>query len=237
MPIRPFNRRELLKAGLGGAVALGASGLGALTNLANAASPDISHGPRDKAQVALTFHGNGDIALAHKLLAILNDRKVAVTVFAVGTWLKANPTIAKTILAAGHDIGNHTYSHTQMKTISAAKVNSEISLCAKELTAQIGNHGSFFRPSGTQNSTALIRNTALKYGYKKCISYDVDSLDYQDPGKATVLKAVMNNVQNGSIISLHFGHQDTIDAMPTLLDQLQAKGLTPVTLTTMLGKI
>jgi len=47
----------------------------------------------------------------------------------------------------------------------------------------------------------------------------------------------MNNVQNGSIISLHFGHQDTIDAMPTLLDQLQAKGLTPVTLTTMLGKI
>jgi peptidoglycan/xylan/chitin deacetylase (PgdA/CDA1 family) len=234
MPIRPFNRREFLKAGIGGVVALGASGFGVL---ANAASPDIAHGPRNKPEVALTFHGNGDIALAHKLLAILDQRKVPVTVFAVGTWLKANPTIAKTIIAAGHDIGNHTYSHTQMKTISAAKVNSEISLCAKELTSQIGNHGSFFRPSGTQNSTALIRSTALKYGYKKCISYDVDSLDYQDPGKATVLKAVTNSVQNGSIISLHFGHQDTIDAMPALLDQLQAKGLTPVTLTTMLGKI
>jgi peptidoglycan/xylan/chitin deacetylase (PgdA/CDA1 family) len=234
MPIPPFNRRELLKAGLGGALAIGAA---SFTSIANATSPDIAHGSRSKPQVALTFHGNGDIAMAHKLLAIFEARKVPITVFAVGTWLKANPTIAKTIVAAGHDIGNHTYSHTQMKTISAPRVNSEISLCAKELTSQIGNHGSFFRPSGTQNSTTLIRSTALKYGYKKCISYDVDSLDYQDPGKATVLKAVANSVKNGSIISLHFGHQDTIDAMPTLLDQLQANGLTPVTLTTMLGKI
>jgi polysaccharide deacetylase 2 family uncharacterized protein YibQ len=47
----------------------------------------------------------------------------------------------------------------------------------------------------------------------------------------------MGSVKNGSIISLHFGHQDTIDALPSLLHQLHAKGLKPVTLSTMLGSI
>jgi peptidoglycan/xylan/chitin deacetylase (PgdA/CDA1 family) len=69
------------------------------------------------------------------------------------------------------------------------------------------------------------------------ISYDVDSHDYQDVGKAAVIKNVMSSVKNGSIISLHFGHQDTIDALSTLITQLHAKGLKPVTLSTMLGTI
>jgi peptidoglycan/xylan/chitin deacetylase (PgdA/CDA1 family) len=230
----PLNRRDFMKAG-----ALATAGLltAGLPDLAAAASPDLSHGSRTSPQVALTFHGAGDAAIAKKLIGIFNATTTPVTVFAVGTWLKADPSIAKTLIDGGHDIGNHTYSHTQMKTISAKMVDSEIALCAAELTKLIGYHGKFFRPSGTQYSTALIRKTALKYGYKKCISYDVDSHDYQDPGKAAVIKNVMTNVKNGSIISMHFGHQDTIDALPTVIEQLHAKGLTPVTLSTMLGSI
>jgi peptidoglycan/xylan/chitin deacetylase (PgdA/CDA1 family) len=208
-----------------------------LPDLAAAASPDLAHGSRTSPQVALTFHGAGDAAIAKRLIDIFKATTTPVTVFAVGTWLKADPSIAKTLIDGGHDIGNHTYSHTQMKTISAKMVDSEIALCAAELTKLIGYHGKFFRPSGTQYSTALIRKTALKYGYKKCISYDVDSHDYQDPGKAAVIKNVMTNVKNGSIISMHFGHQDTIDALPTVIEQLHVKGLTPVTLSTMLGTI
>jgi peptidoglycan/xylan/chitin deacetylase (PgdA/CDA1 family) len=234
-PDGSVSRRNLLKLG---AVAGASSLLGALpAGIAEAASPDISHGPRSKPQVALTFHGAGDKAMANKLLGILKSTQTPVTVFAVGAWLKADNSIAKQILDDGHDLGNHTMNHLQSKTLSATKLDSEISGCANELISLIGNHGKFFRPSGTQYSTALIRKTALKYGYKKCISYDVDSHDYQDVGKAAVIKNVMNTVKNGSIVSLHFGHQDTIDALPTLLTQLHAKGLVPVTLSTMLGTI
>jgi len=229
------SRRNLLKLG---AVAGASSLLGALpAGIAEAASPDITHGPRSTPQVALTFHGAGNKAMANKLLGILKSTQTPVTVFAVGAWLKADNSIAKRILDDGHDLGNHTMNHLQSKTLSAAKLDSEISGCATELISLIGNHGKFFRPSGTQYSTALIRKTALKYGYKKCISYDVDSHDYQDVGKAAVVKNVMGTVKNGSIVSLHFGHQDTIDALPTLLTQLHAKGLAPVTLSTMLGTI
>lgn len=229
------SRRNLLKLG---AVAGASSLLGALpAGIAEAASPDISHGSRSTPHVALTFHGAGEKVMAAKLLGILKSTQTPVTVFAVGAWLKADNSIAKRILDDGHDLGNHTMNHLQSKTLSAAKLDSEISGCANELISLIGNHGKFFRPSGTQYSTALIRKTAIKYGYKKCISYDVDSHDYQDVGKAAVIKNVMSNIKNGSIVSLHFGHQDTIDALPTLLTQLHAKGLTPVTLSTMLGAI
>jgi len=230
-----LSRRNLLKFGV---VAGASSLLGAIpAALAEAASPDISHGSRSVPNVALTFHGAGDPVMAQKLLKILKDTQTPVTVFAVGAWLKADNTIAKQILDQGHDLGNHTMNHLQSKTLTATKLDSEINGCAKELISLIGNHGKFFRPSGTQYSTPLIRKTALKYGYKKCISYDVDSHDYQDVGKAAVIKNVMSTVKNGSIISLHFGHQDTIDALPTLITQLRAKGLTPVTLSTMLGTI
>jgi len=62
-------------------------------------------------------------------------------------------------------------------------------------------------------------------------------MDYTDPSKSAIVNNVMKSVQNGSIISLHFGHKNTATAMPILLEKLHAKGLTPVTLTTMLGKM
>jgi peptidoglycan/xylan/chitin deacetylase (PgdA/CDA1 family) len=122
-----------------------------------------------------------------------------------------------------------------MKTISAKRVESEISGCADELTKLIGNHGAWFRPSGTQFSTPTIRKAALKQGYGQCISYEVDSEDFKDVSKAKMVSNVMNSVQNGSIISMHFGHKVTLDAMPTILEKLHTAGITPVTLTELLS--
>jgi peptidoglycan/xylan/chitin deacetylase (PgdA/CDA1 family) len=159
-PDRPVSRRTLLKFG---AVAGASSLLGAIpAGIAEAVSPDISHGSRSTPQVALTFHGAGDKAMAGKLLDILKSTQTPVTVFAVGAWLKADNSIAKQIIDAGHDLGNHTMNHLQSKTLSAAKLDSEISGCANELISLIGNHGKFFRPSGTQFSTPLIRKTAAE---------------------------------------------------------------------------
>lgn len=122
-----------------------------------------------------------------------------------------------------------------MKTISAKRVDQEISQCAELLNKLIGNRGSFFRPSGTQFSNALIRKSAKKFGYRNCISYDVDSKDYLDPGKNAVITNVANGAKGGSIISLHFGHKNTVEAMPLIIENLNKKGLKPVTLTELLG--
>jgi peptidoglycan/xylan/chitin deacetylase (PgdA/CDA1 family) len=226
-----FTRRDILKA----AAVIGAGALELGQNpVAQAAGADIAHGPRNVSKIALTFHGAGAPDFAAPLLKLFKSTGTKVSIFAVGTWLVADPLIANRIISEGHDLGNHTMTHTQMKTISAKRVDSEISKCAAELTKLIGNHGAWFRPSGTQFSTPLIRAAALKYGYGQCISYEVDSKDFQDPSKKSVINNVMNNVKNGSIISLHLGHKVTLDAMPTLLTSLHDKGFTPVTLTELL---
>ena len=227
-----ISRRSLLKA----TAAIGAGSFEFLqTDSAEAATADIQHGSRAIKKIALTFHGAGAPDYADPLLKLFKSTGTKVSVFAVGTWLVKEPAVATRIIDDGHDLGNHTMTHTQMKTISAKRVESEIAGCENELTKLIGNHGAWFRPSGTQFSTPTIRKAAVKHGYGQCISYEVDSEDFKDVSKAKMVSNVMNNIQNGSIISMHFGHKVTLDAMPTILDKLHAAGITPVTLTELLS--
>lgn len=227
-----LSRRDLLKA----TAVIGAGGFELLNSqAAQAAGADIQNGSRSAKKVALTFHGAGAPDYADPLLKLFKASGIKISVFAVGTWLVTEPSIASRIVGEGHDLGNHTMTHTQMKTISAKRVDSEIAGCAAELKKLIGNHGAWFRPSGTQFSTSTIRKAAVKYGYGQCISYEVDSEDFKDVSKSKMISNVMNNVKNGSIISMHFGHKVTLDAMPTILEKLQAQGLTPVTLTELLA--
>ena len=145
-----ISRRNLLKA----TAVIGAGSFEFLNlDAAQAATADIQHGSRSVKKVALTFHGAGAPDFADPLLKLFKATGTKVSVFAVGTWLVNEPTVASRIIDEGHDLGNHTMTHTQMKTISAKRVESEISGCANELTKLIGNHGAWFRPSGTQFST------------------------------------------------------------------------------------
>ena len=227
-----ISRRNLLKA----TAVIGAGSLEFLSaQSAQAMTADIQHGSRAVKRVALTFHGAGAPDYADPLLKLFKSTGTKVSVFAVGTWLVNEPSIASRIIDEGHDLGNHTMTHTQMKTISAKRVESEISGCANELKKLIGNHGAWFRPSGTQFSTPTIRAAATKQGYGQCISYEVDSQDFMDVSKSKMVSNVINNVKNGSIISMHFGHKVTLDAMPTILEKLHAAGITPVTLTELLN--
>jgi peptidoglycan/xylan/chitin deacetylase (PgdA/CDA1 family) len=192
---------------------------------------DLTHGPRDKPKVALTFHGQGDAAQVRKLLDELERGGAKVTVLAVGSWLAAEPTIAKRILDGGHELGNHTQNHLDIAHMQTAQALAEIETCANRLKTLTGSIGTWFRPSQTQSSTPLIRQQAAKVGYSRCLSYDLDSLDYKDPGAPAVVHNTLAAVQNGSIVSLHFGHAGTVTAMPEILDGLRQRGLSAVTMT------
>jgi len=98
-----------------------------------------------------------------------------------------------------------------------------------------GSIGRWFRPSQTQYSTPLIEREARKAGYQTCVSYDVDSLDYTDPGPDAVVSTVLRLTRPGSIISLHFGHPGTVTALPAIVQGLAIRGLRPVTLTELLS--
>lgn len=194
----------------------------------------IYNGPRDRPTVALTFHGSGDLSLAERLLAEAARVRAPITVFAVGQWLDQQPGMARRILDAGHELANHTYTHPDMAGMSETRVAAELARCRDVLTRQMGGTGVYARPSGLDRYSAPVLAAAGDAGYATVAGFDVDSLDYQDPGAAAVRSNVAKGVKGGSIVSLHFGHAGTVEAFAPIVADLRAKGLAPVLLRDML---
>ncbi|MDF3289094.1 polysaccharide deacetylase family protein [Streptomyces silvisoli] len=192
--------------------------------------PDqISHGPRDRQMVALTFHGQGEPRLVEGLLGEVERAGARITVLAVGSWLDAYPRMARRVLDGGHELGNHTQNHRGISAMPADRASAEITQCAERLRRLTGDIGRWFRPSQAQYATPLVQRLARAAGYRHVLSYDVDSLDYTDPGAEAVRRTVLAQARPGSVVSLHFGHAGTVEALPALLDGLKQRGLRAVT--------
>ncbi len=194
----------------------------------------VNAGPTDSALVALTFHFAGAPALAVRLLDLLKANAVTSTLFAIGDWLTAHPDLGHRALTDGHELGNHTKTHQAMLHLNRAQVHAEIAGGGAALVPYIGSIGAWFRPSGTDVPTSLILEEAGKVGYPTSVGYDVDSLDYTEPGATAVIANVNPALHAGAIVSLHFGHADTLAALPTILEQIAALGLHTATITRLL---
>ncbi|MDQ0764039.1 peptidoglycan/xylan/chitin deacetylase (PgdA/CDA1 family) [Streptomyces canus] len=232
------DRRAVLLATAGLTLAAGcASSSGAVAHpvrspsAAPALPAQLTHGPRDRPRVALTFHGDGDPATAGTLLTEAEKYGARVTVLAVGTWLDAHPDLARRILDGGHDLGNHTLRHLDINAMSETEAREEITGCAERLKRLTGSIGTWFRPSRTPVATPLVTRLAQEAGYAHVLSYDVDSLDFTSPGAPVVARKVLTEIREGSVVSLHFGYADTIAALPVVLEELDRRGLAAVTTT------
>ncbi|GAY09851.1 polysaccharide deacetylase, putative [Pseudonocardia sp. N23] len=193
-----------------------------------APAPEVEHADGGRPEVALTFHGAGDPVLAKQVLAALHDRGAAVTVLAVGTWLQQSPDSARVVTDLGHELGNHTWSHGDIDSMSESSARAEIEKCRDRVAALTGGPGAFFRPSQAQHATSRVKVLAAAAGYSTVLSYDVDSRDFTDPGAAAIRRNV-RTATAGAVVSMHLGHPGTLEAIPGLLDDLAARGLRPVT--------
>ncbi|MEU1463571.1 polysaccharide deacetylase family protein [Streptomyces sp. NPDC005727] len=259
------NRREVLRAGAGlvagGAFAAGCAGAPAEPSATASADPSarasghpaatsrtapaprsypgqpaqITHGPRGRPGVALTFHGQGDPELATSLLGTAERHGARLTVLAVGTWLDEHPDLARRILDGGHDLGNHTQRHIAVNAMSPAAAGREITDCADRLERLTGSIGTWFRPSRSPTASPEVAALARAAGYPHVLSYDVDSLDYTRPGADAITRKVAAEVRPGSVVSLHFGYPGTVTALPAVLHELDRRGLRAVTTTELLS--
>jgi peptidoglycan/xylan/chitin deacetylase (PgdA/CDA1 family) len=213
----------------------GPAGADAVPPLAAGLPFEISSGPHGRPQVALTFHGQGDPAIATALLAEAERAGARITVMAVGSWLDQQPAMARRILDGGHELGNHTQNHGAISTMTADQAYAEIAGCAARLKQLTGGIGRWFRPSQAQDCTAVVAAQARRAGYAHCLGYNLDSLDYTDPGATAVTDTVLSAVAPGSVVSLHFGHAGTVSALPGILDGLHRRGLRAVTTSELLS--
>ena len=97
----------------------------------------LTHGS-DPSQMALTFDDGPNDPHTLRLLDVLAKHEAKATFFLIGKYVRQRPEIARAILAAGHEIGNHTYSHPNLIFVSAARLRQELEDCRKALEDALG---------------------------------------------------------------------------------------------------
>lgn len=179
---------------------------------------------KETPEIALTFDaawGNEDTA---RILQILEEQEVGATFFMTGGWVSAYPEDVKSILAAGHDLGNHSENHKNMSSLSDTEKKEELMTVHDKVKALTGYEMFLFRPPYGDYDNAVV-TTAKACGYYT-IQWDVDSLDWKDYGTDSIVKTVCENkhLGNGSIILCHNGAKFTADALEEMIVKLKEKG-------------
>lgn len=174
--------------------------------------------------VALTFDdGPGPDTPA--VLAELKKAGVPATFFVIGANVKENPEVFNQVVAAGHEVGVHTWNHKDMTTLDAKAQKAEIESTAGEILAVGGVASRLFRaPYGSVNPAVLTQAEDAKL---LSVLWDVDTVDWTGPGTDQIVQNAVSNAQPGSIILMHDGGGDratTVAAIPKIVKELRAKG-------------
>ncbi len=184
--------------------------------------------------IALTFDDGPHATNTPRLLDMLKERNVKATFYVVATNVKRYPEIMRRIVAEGHEIGNHTVTHGNLTKMSPDEVRSELSRSREAIMAATGIAPRTMRPpygAITSDQKDWIRR---EFGYP-AILWSVDPEDWKKPGASVVAQRLVSGAAPGGILLVHDIHSSTIDAMPSALDQLLAKGLQFVTVTQLIA--
>jgi peptidoglycan/xylan/chitin deacetylase (PgdA/CDA1 family) len=181
--------------------------------------------------VALTFDDGPDPSYTPQILAILEHYGIKATFFWVGCNIVAYPEIVRQAHAAGHVIGNHSWSHPNLALLFKRTILSQLVRTSEAIQRIIGVQSAFFRPPyGAFNSATLTCARSLDM---TTVIWDVRATDWAQPGIDIIARRVIDRASNGSIVLLHDGGGDrsqTVAALPTIIEELQSRGFHFVTL-------
>ncbi|GAA2583343.1 polysaccharide deacetylase family protein [Actinomadura fulvescens] len=183
--------------------------------------------------VALTFD-DGPTAPTSKLLTILAQRKVRATFFLVGRNVAKRPQVVRSELAGGHELANHSYTHTDLARASAARVRSELGRTQSAIKRATGVTPRLMRPPyGSTDRTVASVTRKMRLAQ---ILWAVDPNDWRDRNRRTVERRVVAATRPGYIVLMHDIHPTTVAAVPNIIKRLAAKGYVFVTVSELFGK-
>lgn len=191
-------------------------------------APSVYRGSRSRRSIALTFD-DGPSEGTHRLLDILNRFETRATFFACGMNVKRLPSVARAVAAAGHELGNHTYSHAPLYLRSRRAISEELSAAQSVIAETTGTAPALFRaPFG-------VRWFGLREAQHRLnllgVMWTVIGLDWKLTADR-IARRVLAGAGNGAIICLHDGRRvqanpdigATLDAVGRLIPALQSRG-------------
>lgn len=187
--------------------------------------------------VALTFDHSWGNKFTPPILETLKQKNIKATFFIMGPWALKYPEVAKQIVADGHEVGSHGHRHENYGDRTPEWVKADIQKAHEEIKEATGGvEATLIRPPNGSYSKAALQ-TIDDLGYKTII-WNIDSLDWKNPGKDVIIERVVKRLKPGGIILLHASDtpQQTAEALPVLIDKIQAEGYKIVTVGELMGQ-
>ncbi|GCF07618.1 polysaccharide deacetylase family protein [Dictyobacter arantiisoli] len=183
------------------------------------------HGNEQRKEIALSFDDGPSITYTPQILRILRQFHLHATFFNIGQNVLQYPQITKEVYAEGNVIGNHSWNHPDLTTLSPVQVLWQMTYTNQIIQQTIGTKPLLMRPPyGAINRPAHIQ---IENAGLLPILWNVDTEDWKRAGVASIVANVMNETKNGSIILMHDGGGDrtqTIAALPIIITNLEQQG-------------
>jgi peptidoglycan/xylan/chitin deacetylase (PgdA/CDA1 family) len=187
----------------------------------------VAEAPRGDSLVALTLDDGPVAGVVDSLIDVLRTRGARATFFVTGRELAGNPDAGRKLVAAGHELGNHSYSHRRMVLISTGRVRGEVERTDSLLRA-VGQRGPlWFRPPFGYKLFALPRYLAA-HG-RMTVMWSIEPDSYPDVAATPegIVRHVLERVRSGSIVLLHPWYpsrRTSRAAIGPLVDSLRGRG-------------
>lgn len=178
--------------------------------------------------VALTFD-DGPSKYTEKILDVLKKYDACGTFFVIGNKVDFYDETLNRMLKEGNEIGNHSYSHKWLNRLSEQEFKDELNKTQTEVKKATGFTPRLFRPTYGGYSDRLKQYTDLIF-----VLWDVDSSDWKVKNTDKILKNVLPNVKDGSIVLMHDNHKYAADAIEEVVKSLKEKGYQFVTVSELL---
>lgn len=204
-------------------------------------------GPRSVAPkartIALTFDDGPDPVWTPRILDLLKAQQVKATFFVVGTEVAAHPELTRRIVAEGHQIGVHTFTHANLSTAAGWRRSLELRQSQLILAGATGMSTPLLRPPYSSEPSALTDadwtaiEAARQDGYLTVLSTQ-DSEDWRRPGTTKVIANSMPRGTAGQVLLMHDAGGDrseTVDALAKLIPTLKKRGFTFATVSDAVG--
>lgn len=179
----------------------------------------IYKGHPDKPMVSFIINVAWGNEYLPSMLATLKRHNVSASFFLEGNWVKKNPDVAKMIVSAGHEVGNHSYSHPDMKRLTAAQSREQITKTNSIIEAATGEKPVWFAPpSGSYRDETIRVADELNM---LTVMWTVDTVDWQKPSPDVLINRVMSKIDKGSMVLMHPTESTakSLDRLITLIEQ------------------
>lgn len=177
----------------------------------------IRQGPPYWAELALTFDDGPHGEVTEELLRLLDHYKVKATFFVVGKMVRNRKVLTKRIFDAGHEIGNHSYSHPDLSKLGVEDILTEYKATNLMIEKVTGVQPRYCRPPGGQmNQKTLQAASALGMS---TVYWNNNPGDYKFDSPEAVLERLRAKRLPGAIVLLHSGLKPTVQALRTFIPE------------------